>query len=100
MKFRQDIQRSLINETNFRRAIEESMPVGLRVHELDGSISYVNPAFSKLVGWGSEDLQGLKPPFPFWAKEDEELNSMKLQHRLILSYIYLLSQKKAHSKVR
>jgi len=79
MKFRQDIQRSLINETNFRRAIEESMPVGLRVHELDGSISYVNPAFSKLVGWSGEELQGLKPPFPFWAKEDEESNSMKLE---------------------
>ena len=79
MKFRQDIQRSLINETNFRRAIEESMPVGLRVHEMDGSISYVNPAFSKLVGWSGEELQGLKPPFPFWARQDEESNSMKLE---------------------
>ncbi len=78
MKFRQDIQRNLIKETNFRRAIEDSMPIGLRVHELDGRISYVNPAFSKMVGWNADELQGLSPPFPFWAKEDEVVNSMKL----------------------
>ena len=78
MRFRQDIQRNLIKETNFRRAIEDSMPIGLRVHELDGRISYVNPAFCKMVGWNAEELQGLSPPFPFWAKEDEVVNSMKL----------------------
>ncbi len=80
MKFRQDMQRNLVNETMFRRAIEDSMPVGLRVHRMDGSISYVNPAFSKLVGWTDEELRGLKPPFPFWAKEDEITNSMKLEN--------------------
>ena len=79
MKFRQDIQRNLMQETSFRRAIEDSMPIGLRVHELDGSIRYVNPAFCKLVGWSAEELIGLSPPFPFWAHEDEKANSMKLE---------------------
>jgi hypothetical protein len=79
MRYRQDIQRSLIKETNFRRAIEDSMPVGLRVHELDGRISYVNPAFCKLVGWSAEELQGLKPPYPFWSDDDEKANSSKLE---------------------
>jgi PAS domain S-box-containing protein len=79
MKLRQDIQRNLMQETGFRRAIEDSMPIGLRVHELDGSIRYVNPAFCKLVGWSAEELIGLTPPFPFWAHEDEKANSMKLE---------------------
>jgi PAS domain S-box-containing protein len=71
MKFRQNIQRNLIKETNFRRAIEDSMPVGLRVHELDGRITYVNPAFCRMVGWTAEELQGQKPPFAFWTDEEE-----------------------------
>lgn len=79
MRFRQNIQKNLIKETNFRRAIEDSMPIGFRVHELDGSISYVNPAFAKLVGWRAEELHGLHPPFPFWAAQDEKANSMKLE---------------------
>jgi PAS domain S-box-containing protein len=79
MKFRQNIQRNLIKETNFRRAIEDSMPVGLRVHELDGRISYVNPAFCRMIGWTAEELQGLKPPFPFWTDEEEiNTNLLKL----------------------
>ena len=77
MKYRQNIQQNLINETSFRRAIEDSMPVGLRVHEPDGTISYVNPAFCRMVGWSAEELEGLKPPFPFWTNEEEIISNTK-----------------------
>lgn len=81
MKARQNIQRSLIKETNFRRAIEDSMPIGLRVHDMDGRIDYVNPAFCKMVGWSAEELQGKYPPFPFWSGEVEiSTNMQKLEH--------------------
>ena len=76
MKSRQDIQKNLIKETNFRRAIEESNPVGLRVHDMDGKINYVNPAFCKMVGWTAEELSGKYPPFPFWSSEEEVSNNM------------------------
>jgi len=76
MKSRQDIQKNLIQETNFRRAIEESNPVGLRVHDMDGRINYVNPAFCKMVGWSSDELSGKYPPFPFWSSEEEVTNNM------------------------
>lgn len=76
MKSRQNIQNNLIKETNFRRAIEESNPVGLRVHDMDGKINYVNPAFCKMVGWTAEELAGKYPPFPFWSSEEEVSNNM------------------------
>ncbi len=80
MKKRQDIERNLIKETNFRLAIEESMPVGLRVHDLDGKINYVNPAFCKMVGWTAPELIGRMPPFPFWSSDEEiSANSSKLE---------------------
>jgi PAS domain S-box-containing protein len=78
MRYRQDIQRNLIKETTFRRAIEDSMPIGLRVHDPDGRITYVNPAFCKMVGWSAEELIGLKPPFPFWTDDEESINTKKL----------------------
>ena len=70
MRFRQEIQKSLVDETNFRRAIEESMPLGIRVHDMDARITYVNPAFAKMVGWSTSELVGLAPPFPFWPEKD------------------------------
>jgi PAS domain S-box-containing protein len=77
MKHRQDIQRNLIKETSFRRAIEDSMPIGLRVHDIDGRINYVNPAFCKMVGWSAKELEGLKPPFPFWTNAEEIMRNTK-----------------------
>ena len=70
MKFRIDIQKNLIDETNFRRTIEDSMPIGIRVHDLDAKITYVNPTFCRMVGWSSEELVGMAPPYPFWPDKD------------------------------
>lgn len=77
MKFRQDIQQNLIQETSFRKAIEDSMPIGLRVHDPDGRITYVNPAFCRMVEWSAEELIGLRPPFPFWTDAEEISNNLK-----------------------
>lgn len=70
MKFRVDMQKSLVDETNFRRTIEDSMPIGIRVHDLEARITYVNPAFCRMVGWSSEELVGMAPPYPFWPDKD------------------------------
>ncbi len=79
MQSRQEIQKSLIAETNFRRAIEDSMPIGIRVHDLEARITYVNPAFCRMIGWKEEELIGLKPPFPFWPDKDHAdiMNKMR-----------------------
>lgn len=63
------IQKDLQTETNFRRAMEESVTIGMRAHDMDGKITYVNPAFCEMVGWDNKELVGMTPPFPFWPDE-------------------------------
>ncbi len=70
-------QQALITETNFRRAMENSMATGMRALDLHGRITYVNPAFCQMTGLQESDLVGRKPPFPHWPAEDVE-TSMKM----------------------
>ncbi len=67
MRFRQKAEKALIAETAFRRAMENSMLTGMRVLDMDGRITYVNPAFCRLIGWNESDLIGRTPPFPYWV---------------------------------
>jgi PAS domain S-box-containing protein len=63
------IQKDLQIETNFRRAMEESITIGMRAHDMDGKITYVNPAFCEMVGWDNKELVGMSQPFPYWPDE-------------------------------
>lgn len=65
-KRRRETEIRLWGETAFRRAMEESLTVGLRAKDLEGRILFVNPAFCKLVGWLPEELIGRDPPMPYW----------------------------------
>jgi PAS domain S-box-containing protein len=44
MRRRLQMQAALVSETNFRRAMENSMLTGMRAMDMEGRISYVNPA--------------------------------------------------------
>ncbi len=70
---RQKAQRDLVAETNFRRAMEDSISTGMRAMDLNGRITYVNSAFCQMTGWSEEDLVGTSAPFPYWPPEDYEL---------------------------
>lgn len=59
-------------ETSFRLAVEDSVPAGIAVVDLEGRQSYVNPAFCGLVGWTENELVGARPPFVYWPPEDIE----------------------------
>ena len=76
-------QQALITETNFRRAMENSMLTGMRALDLQGRITYVNPAFCQMTGLAESDLVGRVAPFSYWpaaeidawrARLDDELN--------------------------
>jgi len=78
MQVRQEAEASLRTETSFRNAMENSTPVGIRAHDMNKRITYVNRAFCEMTGWSSEELMGLTPPFPFWpdSRKDELVDKM------------------------
>jgi two-component system sensor histidine kinase DctS len=74
---------ALKNEFAFRKAMEDSVQTGLRARTLDGQITYVNPAFCRMVGWSADELIGHTPPMPYWA--EEYLDETKQLHALVLA---------------
>jgi two-component system sensor histidine kinase DctS len=63
--------------------MEDSVQTGLRARDLEGRITYVNPAFCAMVGWRVEDLVGKLPPMPYWV--DEEMAATRALHDRILA---------------
>ena len=76
---RHQAQQALVAETNFRRAMENSMLTGMRAMDLQGRITYVNAAFCQMTGWGESELVGRTAPFPYWPDTDHE-NLSQLLH--------------------
>ncbi|WP_229217327.1 sensor histidine kinase [Massilia forsythiae] len=56
----------------FRKAMEDSLLVGMRARDPQGKIIYVNPALCAMVGYGAEELLGRYPPYPYWHPDDLE----------------------------
>ncbi|QRY34991.1 PAS domain S-box protein (plasmid) [Variovorax sp. PDNC026] len=54
----------------FRKAMEDSLLVGMRARDLEGRITYVNPAFCEMTGYGADELLGRLPPYPYWHPDD------------------------------
>jgi two-component system sensor histidine kinase DctS len=52
----------------FRKAMEDSLIAGLRARDLAGRITYVNPAFCRMVGFDAEEMQHASTP-PYWPPE-------------------------------
>ena len=75
-------QQALVVETNFRRAMENSILTGMRAMDLKGRITYVNAAFCQMTGWTESELVGRVPPFPYWPDEDRETLEQKLAQEL------------------
>ncbi|ALK96875.1 histidine kinase [Massilia sp. WF1] len=56
----------------FRKAMEDSLLVGMRARDPEGKIIYVNPALCAMVGYSAEELLGRRPPYPYWHPDDLE----------------------------
>lgn len=82
MRRRLQMQNALVSETNFRRAMENSMLTGMRAMAMDGQITYVNPAFCAMTGFSESDLIGKRPPYPHWPPDRYEENTRLLQQEL------------------
>ena len=75
-------QQDLIKETNFRRAMENSMLTGMRALDMTGRITYVNPAFCQMTGLQESDLVGRMPPFPHWPSNEIDTSMGLLNEEL------------------
>ena len=82
MSRRSQMQVALVSETNFRRAMENSMLTGMRAMDMEGRITYVNPAFCAMTGFTEADLIDRRAPFPYWPPDRLEENNRLLQQEL------------------
>jgi PAS domain S-box-containing protein len=82
MRRRAQIQSALVQETQFRRAMENSMLTGMRALDLEGRITYVNAAFCQMSGFSEGELLGCKPPYPYWPPDRIEENNRLLQQEM------------------
>jgi PAS domain S-box-containing protein len=79
---RMQAQQALVSETNFRRAMENSILTGMRALDMQGRITYVNTGFCQMTGWGEGELVGRTPPFPYWPEADREQLTLRLDDEL------------------
>lgn len=56
----------------FRKAMEDSLLVGMRARDLQGRIIYVNAALCEMTGYSAQELIGMKPPYPYWHPDNME----------------------------
>ncbi|MBC7992942.1 MAG: PAS domain S-box protein [Rhizobacter sp.] len=82
-----DVRRRALAETALadalatRRAMEDSLVTGLRARDLQGRITYVNPAFCNMVGFSAAELIGQATP-PYWPPERVQEYTARQQVRL------------------
>ena len=69
MRRRLKAEHALADALAFRKAMEDSLLTGLRARDLQGHITYVNPAFCQMVGLTEVELLGHSMPAPYWPPE-------------------------------
>ena len=74
-------ERALAESLAFRKAMEDSLVTGLRARDLQGRITYVNPAFCQMVGFAAEAMMGLTTP-PYWPPDLAEEYTRRQAARL------------------
>ena len=69
---RAQAERGLAEALAFRNAMEDSLPTGLRARDMQGAVSYANPAFCAMVGFTQDELRSPATTAgtpPYWPPE-------------------------------
>jgi two-component system sensor histidine kinase DctS len=69
MRRRWRAERDLAAALAFRKAMENSLITGLRARDMQGRLTYANPAFCDMVGLSADQLLGTGLPAPYWPAE-------------------------------
>jgi len=73
-------EKALAEALAFRKAMEDSLITGLRARDMDGRITYVNPAFCAMVGFTPDEMD--RGPPPYWPPEHAERYALRQRTRL------------------
>jgi PAS domain S-box-containing protein len=65
----QQTEAALKESEFFNSSLLSSAPYAIIVSNPDTSVRYVNPAFERLIGFSSQEVLGLKTPYPWWCEE-------------------------------
>jgi two-component system sensor histidine kinase DctS len=82
MRRRLKVEHDLGEALAFRKAMENSLLTGLRARDLQGRITYVNPAFCKMVGLQASELLNHRLPSPYWPPELASAYQQRQETRL------------------
>ena len=83
MRRRLKVEHDLADALAFRKAMEDSLVTGMRARDLQGRVTYVNPAFCQMVGQEASEL--LKPGMPpYWPPEQVEEYQQRQASRLAI----------------
>ena len=63
------VEHALAEAMAFSKAMGDSLVTGLRARDLEGRITYVNPAFCQMVGVEAKELLNHNFPSPYWPPE-------------------------------
>jgi two-component system, LuxR family, sensor kinase FixL len=66
---RHRLERTIKESEAFSSSLMSSMPIPVFVINLDSSIRYVNTAFEALTGFGSAEVVGMRPPYPWHTEQ-------------------------------
>ena len=80
---RQKVQALLQAEVALRKAMENSVTIGMRAWDPSGKILYVNHAFCNMVGYSAPELLGRSAPMPYWPVD--RVDEIQLVHRKIIT---------------
>jgi two-component system sensor histidine kinase DctS len=82
MRRRLKVEHDLADALAFRKAMEDSLVTGMRARDLQGRVTYVNPAFCQMVGMEAGELLKHGMPPPYWPPEQVEEYGQRQASRL------------------
>lgn len=65
-----DAEAARLRESILREAVENALGVGIVILDKEGHPISANPAYLAMIGRNEDELRAMKPPYPFWPKED------------------------------